>query len=254
MAGLAERVQRVQLLLETLNDPYPTPRSALRSDSGPAASRYVPCETCKRSGWLRRCRDYVVCLACDGRGWRRRQHDEQEWDAYLSMPVTEAVQLPVEAPYRPREDVGDESPYQWERLRVSYERGGSYRELRTRLAQLGTVALRRQRLIRRVLVDHEPIVLGHDDRLQLQLGVVWITLRMRSVRVPPWLMEHEQQQQNDLVRALAGAGFKPAAIAVRLGIEREVVKRVLRQAKQRRPAEAGRMIAVTSGPAGLVSA
>jgi type IV secretory pathway VirB10-like protein len=103
MSDLAERVQRVRTLLETLEDPYPRPRNSLRPDSGPAASRYVPCDTCRRSGWIKRRRVLVLCLACDGQGWRRRQAGEQEWDSYLALPVTEAVQLPVEATHRPPE-------------------------------------------------------------------------------------------------------------------------------------------------------
>ncbi len=157
MHGLAERVQRVKVLLETLEDPYPTPRSALRSDSGPAASRYVPCETCRRSGWVRRRRGTVLCLACDGDGWRRRQRDEGEWDAYVGLPVQEAVALPVQPAPRPRSAFeGDARGYAWERLRASYERHGSYRELRLRLAQLAGEQPRRHRLVRVVLVEQLP--------------------------------------------------------------------------------------------------
>src|SRR5262245_44112657 len=47
---LPERVVRVRLLLETLNDPYPTPRSALATEAGPAPSAYVPCEACQGRG------------------------------------------------------------------------------------------------------------------------------------------------------------------------------------------------------------
>jgi IS30 family transposase len=56
---------------------------------------------------------------------------------------------------------------------------------------------------------------------------------MRTVRVPPWLLEHEQQETNVSVRPLAAAGCTPAQIAVRLGLEKEVVKRTLRRQKQR---------------------
>lgn len=237
MAELADRVQRVRLLLETLNDPYPTPRSALRSDSGPAASRYVPCETCRRSGWVRRRRGVAttLCLACDGHGWRRRQRDEPEWDAYLAMPVLEAVTLPVEAASRPRQEPeeGKEPGYGWERLKDAYERRGSYKELRLRLDDLSQSAPRRHRLIRLHLVDQEPVELVLDDAHQIDLGVVTLALKMRSVRVPPWLLEHEQQSTNAHVRALAAEGMKPGQIAARLGINPEVVKRTLRRTRQR---------------------
>jgi hypothetical protein len=248
LSDLAERVQRVRLLLETLNDPYPTPRSALRPDSGPAASRYVPCETCRRSGWIRRRNGLsVLCLACDGVGWRRRQRDEGEWDAYVGLPVQEAVSLPVEAaPRRPDLPAGDESPYQWERLREAYDRRGSYKEVRLRLEELRGIAPRRHGLVRVVLVEQQPRRLSDSDQIELDLGVVTITLRMRVIRVPPWLMEHERASVNQTVLDLAADGFKPGAIAARLGLSREAVKRTLRRRQQRSK------LGSPGGPHGLV--
>src|SRR5215467_4876054 len=95
MSDLADRVQRVRLLLDTLDDPYPQPSTALRPDSGPAASAYVPCETCRRAGEVRVRGGWQLCLLCDGRGWRRRQAGDPEWDAYVELPVVEAAALPV---------------------------------------------------------------------------------------------------------------------------------------------------------------
>lgn len=233
MQHLAERVQRVRVLLETLEDPYPQPRSALRSDSGPAASRYVPCETCHRSGWVRRRRGVsALCLACDGQGWRRRHRDEPEWDAYLCLPVADAVTLPVEAPPK-HPETDEDAGYAWERLQASYERRGSYRELRTCLRQLALEQPRRHRLVRAVLVEQQQRALSAADRLDLELGVVALALRMKTVRVPPWLLEHEQQEANVSIRGLAAAGYKPAQIAARLGLSKEAVKRTLRRSKQR---------------------
>jgi len=247
VSDLVERVQRVRLLLETLNDPYPQPRTSLRPESGPAASRYVPCETCKRTGWIRRRREFALCLVCDGVGWRRRQHGELEWDAYVGLPVQEAVALPVEvAPRRRTPDATNESPYQWERLREAYERRGSYREVRQRLAELALDAPRRHTLVRVVLVEQQPRRLDELDQLELDLGVVTITLRMRVIRVPPWLMEHERMSVNATVAELAADGFKPGAIAARLGLSREHVKRTLRKQRQRS------RIGESDGPSGLV--
>ena len=240
MSDLADRVRRVRLLLETLNDPYPTPRSALRSDSGPAASRYVPCETCRRTGWVRRRKTTVLCLACDGHGWRRRQHDEQAWDAYIGLPVTEAAGLPVEPPPTQLLDPAtSESTFAWERLRASYDRRGSYRELRAQLDRLAHAQPRRHRLVRTVLVEQLDRRLTRTDQLELELGVVTIALRMRTVRVPPWLLEHEQQTTNLSIRALAAAGYKPAQIAARLGVSGELVKRTLRRHRQRGAVRSG---------------
>jgi hypothetical protein len=77
---IEERVQRVVILLESLNDPYPTPRIALVPDSGPAPSRYVPCETCSRRGEVRVRGGWQLCLLCDGRGEKKREN-EPAWDA-----------------------------------------------------------------------------------------------------------------------------------------------------------------------------
>src|SRR5262245_40558472 len=95
MSDLAERVDRVRLLLETLDDYLPPPAISLRPDSGPAASRFVPCETCKERGQLKVRGRLVLCLVCDGAGWHRRR-DEPAWDAYLELPLDEAMELRVE--------------------------------------------------------------------------------------------------------------------------------------------------------------
>jgi hypothetical protein len=230
--NLVERTQRVRLLIETLEDPYPTARSALRSDSGPAASRYVPCETCRRSGWVRRRRGLsLLCLLCDGTGWKRRERGDVEWDAYVGLPVQEAVQLPVEPAVRPSRP--DDDGYGWERLREAYDRSGSYREVRLRLQELGQRRPRRYHLIRMVLVERQPYELRPADRLDIDLGVLGVALRMSHVRVPPWLLEHDQQQTNDAVIALAGQGFRPEEIAKRLALPLDHVKRTMRRRRQR---------------------
>jgi hypothetical protein len=250
---LADRVQRTRLLLETLEDPYPRPRSALRPDSGPAASRYVPCEHCRRSGWVRRRRGpALLCLICDGRGWRRREHGDLEWDAYLLLPVREAVQLPTAPPARPREQPdGLEPGFSWERLREAYDRSGSYAEARQRLAELTVERPRRGRLVRLIVVEAQPYELRAADRREVDLGVLGITLRMRSVRVPPWLLEHGQAQANETVRGLAAQGYKPAQIAARMGVSIEQVKRALRRSKQRgKRAQIGVGFSASGWPAG----
>ena len=230
MPDLAERVQRTRLLLETLHDPLPQVRASLRSDPGPAASRYVPCEACHRAGWIRRRRGVaVLCLACDGEGWRRRQAGEPEWDRYLGLPVQEAVQLPVEAAHRPREpEAGGEQGYGWERLQAAYEARGSYRELRRNLSRLAAHRPRRHRLVVAVLVENQPRFLTADDELDIDLGVVWITLRMRTIRVPPWLMEHEAARTREqTIAALAADGFGAGEIARRLEMPKRTVRKYL---------------------------
>lgn len=229
---LADRVQRVRLLLDTLNDPYPTPHSSLEPDSGPTASRYVPCETCRRQGWVRRRKQEVLCLGCDGHGWRRRERGDVEWDAYLELPLDVAGELPRE-PMPARIPPEGEPPFLWERLQRTYDRHGSYRALRRRLDELAVDHPQRHRLVRVVLVDHEPRRLDARAALELELGVVYLALRMRSVRVPTWLWERSAAADNRSIEQLAALGFKPGRIAQTLGISRERVKRTLRKQRQK---------------------
>ena len=246
MPDLAERVGKVRLLLETLHDPYPTTRPTMRPEPGPAASRYVPCEACHRHGWARTRRGVVLCLVCDGAGWRRRRSDDEAWDAYIGLPVTEAVQLPVEAAHRPRDlDAGEESPYGWERLQAAYEARGSYREVRRCLGLLARERPWRHHLVCVVVVENQPRQLSRWDELEVDLGVVWITLRMRSIRVPPWLLEHERIERNEEIQALANIGLTPSQIALQIGLEKEAVKRQLRRLKQR---SNRRMISLSGAP------
>src|SRR5262249_32775291 len=156
LSGLAEHVSRVRLLLETLNDPYPTPHGALEPDSGPAASRYVPCETCRANGEVRVRGGWQLCLLCDGRGWRRRERGDVRDAAYLERPLAAAVSLPVPRPKRVRiASQVEPEMYAWERLKASYDRHGSYAQVRRQLDWLGGVHVVRHRLVRAVLVEHE---------------------------------------------------------------------------------------------------
>jgi hypothetical protein len=239
---LLDRVARVRLLLETLNDPYPTPRGALRSDSGPAASRYVPCETCRTRGWVKNRGGLLLCLICDGVGWKRREPGEVEWDAYVRLPVAKAVELPTMPGGRVVEDDSVvTASYAWERARATHDRHGSYKEVRLRLDQLSRSQPWRHRLVRAVLVDKEPRSLSPADEMQLTLGVAWIALRMRSIRVPPWIMERSAAaERRETLGALMRDGFPASEIARRTGISRKAARRKMR-----------RLSAVHSGRAGV---
>lgn len=240
MPDLAERVQRVRLLLVTLNDPYPTPRGALEPDAGPAPSRYVPCETCRERGVIRRRRGWALCLVCDGVGWRRREHDDLEWDAYLEMPLVDAVDLPREPSRRTLEPADGEPAYAWERMQRVYDRHGSYRELRRRLEQLSSSHPYRHRLVVAVLVNGEALVLDSAAEVELELGVVVLALRMRSVRVPSWLIERSAAaERRSTVAELAAQGHRAGEIARALGMTKKAVRRKLAAAERRKIRVAG---------------
>jgi len=229
VSDLADRVQRVRLLLDTLNDPYPPMGTALRPDSGPAPSSYCPCEHCQRKGEVRVRGGWQLCLLCDGRGWRRRSRGEPAWDAYIGLPVDEASQLPV--PMRPSAppDHADER-YAWERDRARYDRHGSYDELRDRLDRLSTVAPKRYWLVRGVLVEHNPWALTPPGQLQLDLGVLQLTLWMKVVRVPGWLIERTRaDERRETLAELAASGLPAGQIAKLLGLQKEAVVRRLRR-------------------------
>jgi len=232
MVDLSDRVARTRLLLETLNDWVPTPQGALRSDSGPAASRYVPCETCRRHGRVKVRRGYALCLACNGAGWRRREAGDVEWDAYLELPVEHAVALPTMPASRAAhtEPVPPEKEsYSWERARATHDRHGSYKEIRIRLEDLGLERPVRHRLVRTVIVDKEPVTLSPVDDVEMNLGVVWIALRMRSIRVPPWIMERSRAaERRETIQALHADGYSASEIARRTGLSRMVVRRRIR--------------------------
>lgn len=231
MLTLAERAQRVYLLLDTLNDPYPMPRGSIEPGSGPSPSRYVPCETCRRRGEVRSRKGWSLCLVCDGAGWKRRE-DEPPWDAYLGMPLDEAKELP-RASTPPRLGNVEDGGHAWEALKARYDRHGSYRELRRQLDWLSLTHPSRYLLVRRVLVDHEPRVLDRETGIELRIGVVLIARRMRSVRVPTWLMEQGNARVNRSIEGMAAEGMSPAQIAREVGLSRESVKRKLRKKRQR---------------------
>lgn len=249
---LAERVTKVRLLLVTLNDGYPTPQGSLDAPSGVAEGKRVPCEDCKRRGWIRTRQGSTLCLLCDGTGWRRRHADEEPWDEYVGLPTAEAAQLPV-MPSAPPVDailarLADEQAeregrlaglaYGWERARAAHDRRGSYRELRRSLERLADARPHWHRLVLAKLVYHEPRLFTPSAELAVDLGVVWTALDMRGpVRVPHWVMERERADRTrDTVALLAHDGLSPAQIAARLGMSKKAVKRRIRS---RIPGDAG---------------
>lgn len=228
MPDLADRYHSVRLLLETLEDPYPTPRGALASDSGPAPSYYVPCETCRRSGEVRARAGWHLCLSCDGRGWRRRERGDQPWDAYLNLPLDQAASLPRASRARRVVDqaVLDES-FAWERALALHDRHGSYRAVRVQLDWLALAHARRHKLVRAHVVERQEREVSERDVVETDLGVLMITLRIPAVRVPPWLVERTSASA-DTVEQLLAAGVKPGEIARRLGMSKRAVQRKIR--------------------------
>jgi len=176
-----------------------------------------------RGGWQ-------LCLLCDGRGWRRRQAGDEEWDAYVELPVAEAVQLPVPIKPKAPPPVGVEESYAWERDLARYDRHGSYGELRLQLDRLGLVRPRRYWLVRTMLVEHDERGLYAGEQLQLDLGVVQLALWMRTLKVPGWLIERTKaDERRETLDELAAAGLRAGEIARLLGVPKETIVRRLRR-------------------------
>jgi len=241
---LAERVHKVRLLLVTLNDGYPTTQGSLDVPSGVAEGRRVPCDDCKRRGWIRTRQGDQLCLVCDGLGWRRRRSPEEPWDEYVGLPTAEAAALPV-MPSAPPVDailarLADEKDeregrlaglaYGWERARAAADRRGSYKELRRSLDRMRDDRPSWHRLIVARLVNDEPRTLTATAEMAIELGVVWVALDMRGpVKVPHWVMERERADRaRDSIELLLRDGMTPAQIAARLGMSRKAVKRRIR--------------------------
>jgi hypothetical protein len=119
--------------------------------------------------------------------------------------------------------------FAWERARRSYDRHGSYATLRRQLDWLAGASPRRYRLVRAVLVEHEPRELGELAAVELDLGVVMIARRMPTVRVPPWLIERSAAaEQRETIAELAASGMSASQIAKRLGVSKKAAKRKLK--------------------------
>lgn len=230
---LVKRVEGVRLLLGSLNEPYPSLRGVLRPDSGPAPSRYVPCETCRSTGRVRGRGGYLFCLVCDGTGRKRREAGERKWDAYLGMPLEEAAQLPreLDAGKRRTPDPGEEESYGWERARRMQDRQGSYAELRLHLEWLRFAQPRRHHLVHVVLVEQLPRQVSPQAQLEVDLGVLSLALRMKNVRVPRWL--REPTLRIETVATLAAAGLQAGEIARALGMTKKAARRQLKRLESR---------------------
>jgi DNA-directed RNA polymerase specialized sigma24 family protein len=136
--------------------------------------------------------------------------------------------------------------YPWERARASYDRHGSYKEVRIRLDQLADAHRRRHRLVVVALVDKEPVTLSPEDDTQTTLGVTWIALRMRSIRVPGWIMERSAAaERRDSIEALISDGYSAGEIARRTGMSKEAVRRRIKRGNALRSGQAGVRVSAT---------
>jgi len=192
-----------------------------------------------------------ICPVCDGYGWRPRRGPthlpshpdyEQPWDEYVEAPVADAEQHPhamdehvrerlIEQLDRDRQaregDISTER-YSWERERQTYDRKGSYPELRRSLDRLFRFWPMGYLQVRRTYLRGLGVELTPSDRLILEAAEEWIAREMRGpIRVPPWLEEHTGMVRQKSVAELARVGLSAGQIARALRIPKQKVKRLL---------------------------
>lgn len=236
---IEQRMHKVRLLLSSLDDYVPGPKvTSLGNESGPAPSKLVPCEC-----------HTIPCHVCNDTKWRRRQKDEPAWDEYLEQRVDEAIEpqlfsgvdhaaeirrldasiARIRRTLMAKAGVLDKrEKFSWEAAREQQERYGSYRELRKWLRVLALKWPEGHRAIRRVHLSNIEVKLTELDRTHEDVAVYWLQHQMKSLRVPPWLMEYDASRRRDSVQSLHARGLNPGAIARRTGIRKEKVKRILK--------------------------
>jgi hypothetical protein len=238
------RMARVRVLLATRNEYVPAPGSSTRSESGIAASDFVPCPDCEGTGRTHRGRR--PCLVCDGAGRRRRVGDEQPWDFYTGAPVVQHTPAlrsmtqheldvsiaRIDALFAEREGVIDHERFGWERARQQRDRSGSYRKLERLLEQLRDVD---ERFVRVLSLVHDHGVRDPDGAEEA--AVRWLAERMpRAIGVPDWVLEEEDAEVEREVLSHHGKGLRPSDIAELVGVSRHRVDRILSRAKVERAA------------------
>lgn len=243
-AVLQDRVERVRVLLETLDDYLPGPTSSrLASQPGLAPAKRVPCEFCHRTGRLHYEGDLVLtCGVCDGTGWRRRRKDDEAWDEYVQAPIAEegdrkprvattaeleAIIARARAAERSR--AGDHSHEReaWEVKRERLEREGSYRALRRCLTQLRS---ERPELYAALSLDLSglPVDRTGEFAARVDAGLAWLAYRMPGrIRIPNEDSDLHRRRVKSVMECVAAGMRSATSIAKRTGIERAKVKKIL---------------------------
>lgn len=231
---MQERRELLRLLLQTLDDHLPRPRSTYGGgESGPSSSRYV-----KDAGTGE---------------WRPRRAGEKAWDAYLEEPLEDALKpgWTISGARDTRAEIArltasidriqrildakegriDHERFGWEIEREALDRTGSYQKLRKLLAELKLAHPDQwQAVMRRYDPGREgmPFAPGIEEQRLADLGEAWIEERIGSIRLPPWILEWQADRRRNTIAGLAAQGYGAGAIAKRLRIPKKAVQRQLR--------------------------
>lgn len=202
MREQSERERRTILLLESLHDYLPSPRTASGSIAaqGPSASP-SGCQTCEGRGSTK----YGPCHTCQATGQHAPAMESWQLDAEIAR---------LEENTRAREGKDRGSLYAWERERRRYERAGDYGALRRSLGRLGEWAPGRVSLVTALYVHHLPVRLS--DRVQRELAdtiYCLSELMPTPIRVPSWI--DQKASQDGTLRLAKGRGMDDKQRAVR---------------------------------------
>lgn len=256
MQDLAERVRCVRLLLATVDEPYPSPRDSIGGlegrVAGPAPGRRVPCGVCAKTGRVMYSDGTSrLCPLCGGTTWRRRRKGEDAYDEYTGEPVGDSDSAPAhKTPFRLEDDYrklgvqleavdhllepGRSPEYAWETVRRTWDRAGSYPELREALAVLAEHWPAGHAVIQSVWLRHVPVrMIGKAHDVE-KVGVTWLAIQMQGeIRVPSWLLEDALHDRKLTFAEMVRAGHSASEIAKRLQMSKKRVKKMLKGARLR---------------------
>jgi hypothetical protein len=228
-----ERERRVVLLLESLNDYLPSPRTASGSIAaqGPSIQTNT-CGTCSGEGRTK----YGRCHTCGGEGAHAPAMESYQLDAEIAR---------LEEDKQAREGKDRGSLYGWERERRRMEKHGDYRALRRALDLLGSMAPGRVSLVRAVHVDQVPVRLSEAVKAELADVIYCLAELMPTpIRVPSWIdskagvdaslrlakgrgMDDKQRARRDVeIRSEAARGARQVDLAVSWGLSTRQIRTI----------------------------
>lgn len=250
------RAAKVKLLLETVDEPYPTATisaALLAALPGIGPGSRVPCSFCLRSGRIVQGDSDRYCPLCMGYGWRRRRAGEDPWDEMTGRPIRDQASAKnhshafrladdyrritsdlarVEVSIAQQQGEMVETPYRWETEVRRYCKAGSYVEM---LRALSVMALARpfgHAILRLVYLSNLPGDLIRFPPSAELAARVWLGQEMRgAIRVPSWVEEPLGVRKRQSVGELAAAGLSATQIARVLGVTKQKARRLINECR-----------------------
>ena len=233
-----ERIERIKLLLLTMDDYLPTIRSSSpRTESGFVNfPRYYDCPDCSLNGFIS-----SACETCQGRGRipgpNKDPYDtgiaqafmgEQEQKRRDESQARDSRLERIEK-YNPSDDT-----FAWENRKTHFDKHGSYQELRTALVRLKIYDQMLYKIIHSRYLDHveKKVVCTRLEQEALQK---LSELMPKRIRVPIWILKESKTIKQESLLSLLQAGMSTKKIALRLGMSQRKVKRLIKAQKKPPP-------------------